>query len=155
MPRANEEAAALLLEYADLFAMNGGDPFRTRSYKKAAESVSAFPGDIARIDVRTVPDVGEAIALKIEEALERGTFRQLESLRDKIPAAARSLLRIPSLGPRKALQLHDELGVDSPEALAAAIRAGRLRGLRGFGPKSEAALLAGIEQLGTKEAPSG
>lgn len=147
MPRVNEETAALLLEYADLFAMNGGDPFRVRSYKKAAESISEFSGDISQIDVRTIPDVGEAIALKVEEALDRGTFRQLEKLRAKIPAGARSLVRIPSLGPRKALQLHSELGIDSPEALEAAIKEGRLRALRGFGPKTEAALLEGIDQV--------
>jgi DNA polymerase (family 10) len=143
----NEDVAALLLEYADLFAMNGGDNIRVRSYKKAAESIAAYSGDLGAIDVRTLPDVGEAIAKKVEEALQRGTFRQLEDLRGKIPGGARSLLAVPGLGPRRALHLHTELGVDSPRALAEAIEQGRLDGMRGFGPKTRQALLDGIAAL--------
>src|SRR5690606_12033671 len=115
MGRTNDEVAALLLEYADLFAMNGGDGIRVRSYKKAAESIASYPGDLTRIDVRTLPDVGEAIARPVTEALQLGTFRQLEELRRKIPAGARNLLAVPGLGPKRALQLHTELGVDSPQ----------------------------------------
>lgn len=147
MTRVNDEAAALLLEYADLFAMNGGDQFRVRSYKKAAESIAEYAGDLSQVDVRTVPNVGEAIALKIEEALDRGTFRQLEALREKIPAGARSLVAIPELGPRKAMQLYGELGIDSPGALKTAIEEGRLKGMKGFGPKTEQTLLRGIAGL--------
>lgn len=151
MPRVNDEAAALLLEYADLFAMNGGDPFRVRSYKKAAESIAEFEADISQVDVRTIPYVGEAIALKVEEALDRGTFRQLEGLREKIPAGARSLIAVPDLGPKKAMQLYSELGIDSPGALKAAITEGRLKGVKGFGPKTEQGLLQGIAQLNDGE----
>ena len=59
----------------------------------------------------------------------------------------RALTRIPSLGPKRALLLYNELGIDSPAALAEAIKAGRLAGVRGFGPKAEENLLRGIEQL--------
>ncbi|MBA9007563.1 helix-hairpin-helix domain-containing protein [Thermomonospora cellulosilytica] len=147
MGRTNAEVAELLLEYADLFAMNGGDDIRVRSYRKAAESIAAHPGDLAAIDVRTLPDVGEAIAKKVEEALRRGTFRQLEDLRARTPAGARNLLAVPGLGPRRALRLHTELGVDSPRALAAAIEQGRLNGMRGFGPRTRQSLLDAIAAL--------
>ncbi|HEX2315554.1 MAG TPA: helix-hairpin-helix domain-containing protein [Thermomonospora sp.] len=148
MPPTKADVAELLLEYADLFAMNGGDGIRVRSYKKAAESIAAHPGDLTAVDVRTIPDVGEAIAKKVEEALERGSFRQLDALREVIPAGARALLAVPGLGPRRALQLHTELGVDSPEALGEAIAQGRLDGLRGYGPKTRQALLEGVAALG-------
>ncbi|REE98713.1 helix-hairpin-helix domain-containing protein [Thermomonospora umbrina] len=147
MGATEDEVAALLLEYADLFAMNGGDGIRVRSYKKAAASIAAFPGDLSAVDVRTVPDVGEAIAKKVEEALERGTFRQLEDLRGRIPAGARTLLAIPGLGPKRALQLHTDLGVDSPQALGEAIAEGRLDGLKGFGPKTRQSLLEGVASI--------
>ncbi|TNY38402.1 helix-hairpin-helix domain-containing protein [Thermomonospora catenispora] len=147
MGRSNAEVAELLLEYADLFAMDGGDAIRVRSYRKAAEAIAAHPGDLAAVDVRTIPGVGEAIAAKVEEALRHGTFRRLEELRAKIPAGARSLLAVPGLGPRRALRLHAELGVDSPRALAAAIEQGRLDGVRGFGPKTRRDLLEAIAAL--------
>ena len=54
---------------------------------------------------------------------------------------------IPALGPSRALQLHAELGIGSVEELTEAIRAGRLRDVKGFGAKSEERLLRGIELL--------
>jgi DNA polymerase (family 10) len=147
MARANDAAAAALQEYAELFALTGGDAFRVRSYQKAAKAIAGFPEDIATVDVRTVPGVGEAIAKKMEEFLRRGSFRQLDELRAKVPEGVRRLTRIPSLGPKTALLLFHEYGIDSPDALAEAIRAGRLKGRKGFGPKTEANLLKGIEQL--------
>ncbi|MEN3538232.1 DNA polymerase/3'-5' exonuclease PolX [Microbispora sp. ZYX-F-249] len=147
MGRANDEAAAALQEYAELFALNGGDAFRVRSYQRAAKSIAGFPEDLTRETLRSIPGVGEAIAKKIEEFLERGSFRQLDDLRGRVPEGVRALTRIPSLGPKKALFLFQELGIDSPAALAEAIRAGRLNGLRGFGAKTEENLLKGIEHM--------
>ncbi|MER7128769.1 DNA polymerase/3'-5' exonuclease PolX [Streptosporangium saharense] len=147
MARANDAVAAALDEYAELFAMAGGDAFRVRSYQKAAKAIAGFPEDVAATPVRNVPGVGAAIAGKVEEYLERGSFRQLDELRARIPEGVRRLTRIASLGPKKAVFLFQELGVDSPEALAEAIGRGRLRGVRGFGPKTEENLLKGIEQL--------
>ncbi|MFC7386930.1 DNA polymerase/3'-5' exonuclease PolX [Sphaerisporangium rhizosphaerae] len=147
MGRANDAAAAALEEYADLFAMTGGDAFRVRSYQKAAKAIAGHPGDISRVNVREVPGVGEAIAKKVEEFLQRGSFRQLDALRAEVPEGVRLLTRIASLGPKKAVFLFRELGIDSPEALAEAIEQGRLAGLRGFGAKTEENLLKGIQQL--------
>ncbi|GII62375.1 DNA polymerase/3'-5' exonuclease PolX [Sphaerisporangium krabiense] len=149
MGRANDEAAAALEEYADLFAMTGGDAFRVRSYQKAAKAIAGFPEDISGGDVRRVPGVGEAIAKKVEEFLLRGSFRQLDDLRAQVPEGVRAMTRIASLGPKKAVFLFHELGIDSPDALAEAIHQGRLTGVRGFGAKTEENLLKGIEQLRT------
>lgn len=147
MARVNDAVAAALEEYAELFAMTGGDPFRVRSYQKAARAIAGFPEDITAATARDVPGVGEAIAGKVEEYLARGGFRQLDELRGRVPEGVRRMTRVASLGPKKAAFLFRELGIDSPEALAEAIGRGRLRGVRGFGPKTEANLLKGIERL--------
>lgn len=147
MARANDEAAAALEEYAELFALTGGDAFRVRSYQKAAKSIAGFPEDLRQTDVRTIPGVGEAIALKVQEFLERGSFRQLDAVRAKVPDGVRKLTRIPTLGPKTALFLYQELGIDSADALEVAINGGRLKGHKGFGPKTIDNLLKGIEHL--------
>lgn len=147
MARANDEAAAALQEYAELFALTGGDAFRVRSYQKAAKAIAGFPEDISEVDVRGVPGVGEAIAKKMEEFLQRGSFRQLDDLRGRVPEGVRRLTRVPSLGPKTAIMLYDEFGIDSPAALSEAIADGRLEGVKGLGPKTLANLLKGIEQL--------
>jgi len=150
MPQANDTAAALLGEYAELLVMTGGDRLRARSYEKAARAIAGQSADISALSpaaLQRIPGVGKSIAEKVGEIGQTGTFAALEALRADIPDGVLRLTRIPALGPRRALQLYTELGVRSPADLREAIGAGRLAGLRGFGPKSEERLLRGIELL--------
>jgi DNA polymerase (family X) len=150
MARMNDEVAAVLQEYADLMAITGGDAFRVRNYEKAARSVGGYPEDISLLDetgLRQIPNVGASIAAKIDEHLRTGVIHQLEELRAKVPAGVRRLTTIPTLGPKKAIVLYEELGIDSVDALEKAIRDGKLAGLRGFGAKTEENLLHGIELM--------
>jgi DNA polymerase (family 10) len=150
MPQANDTAAALLSEYAELVAMTGGDMFRARTYEKAARAIAGYSGDISPLGpaaLQKIPGVGKSIAEKIGEIAATGTFAALEQLRAEIPGGVLRLTKIPALGPKRALLLHTELGVSSPAELREAITAGRLAGLRGFGAKSEEKLLRGIDLL--------
>ena len=144
----NEEVAGLLREYAELTQITGGDVFRARNYEKAARSVRGWADDIGQLDVtalRAIPGVGASIAAKIAEYRQSGSIRALDELRAKIPPGVLELTRVPGLGPKRALQLNRDLGVRSVDDLAAAIKAGRLDGLAGFGAKSEERIAAGIE----------
>src|SRR5439155_14879805 len=150
MARANEAIEALLQEYSDLLSISGGDPFRVRTYEKAARSVGGYHADLATLDLQglqEIANVGKSTAEKITEALRTGTFRQLEELRVKIPAGVREMMAIPTLGPKKAMLLHQEFGIASVEELAQAIEAGALKDVKGFGPKTEENILRGIGLL--------
>jgi DNA polymerase (family X) len=150
MPRANDEVAELLQEYADLVSISGGDPFKARAYEKAARSVGGYHGDVAPLDDRAlgkIPNVGKSIAVKIREYLETGAIQALEELRAHIPDGVRALISIPTLGPKKAFILYEQLRVASIEELLDALQEGRLRGLAGFGPKTEENILRGIRQM--------
>jgi DNA polymerase (family 10) len=144
----NEQVAALLREYAELTVITGGDVFRVRNYEKAARSIRGWPEDVGQLDLkalRAIPGVGASIAAKIAEFNSTGAIKALDELRAKIPAGVLELTRVPGLGPKRALQLSRELGVQSVDDLAAAIKAGRLDGLAGFGARSEERIAAGIE----------
>jgi DNA polymerase (family 10) len=144
----NEEVAGLLREYAELTQITGGDVFRARNYEKAARSVRGWGEDISRLDVkglRAIPGVGASIAAKIAEYLATGRIAALDELRAKIPAGVLELTRVPGLGPKRALQLNHDLGIQSVDELAAAVSAGRLEGLAGFGARSEERIAGGIE----------
>jgi DNA polymerase (family 10) len=148
--RFNDEVAAQFSEYADLLHITGGDAFRARNYEKAARSVAGYSGDMALLDaagLRQIPGVGTSIANKIGEYQRTGTIRAIEELRAQVPPGVLQLTRIPALGPKRALQLYQELGISSVGELADAIKAGRLQDLKGFGAKSEEKLLRGIELL--------
>jgi len=144
----NEEVAALLREYAELTQITGGDVFRARNYEKAARSVRGWPEDVSQLDakgLRAIPGVGASIAAKIAEYLSTGHIAVLDELRAKIPAGVLELTKVPGLGPKRALQLSHDLGISSVDELAAAVQAGRLEGLAGFGTRSEERLASGIE----------
>jgi len=144
----NEEVAGLLREYAELTQITGGDVFRARNYEKAARSVRGWGDDIGPLDgkaLRAIPGVGASIAAKIAEYRDTGRIRALEELRAQIPPGVLELTRVPGLGPKRALQLNRELGVESVDDLAGAITAGRLDGLAGFGAKSGERIASGIE----------
>jgi DNA polymerase (family 10) len=150
MPRANEEVEALLREYADLLAITSGDAFKARAYEKAARAVAGHHDDLSKLDLtqlRAIPGVGRSIADKIAEYFERGSIAAIDQARARIPAGVRELIEIPTLGPKKAMLLYRELGISSIEQLVDAIQTERLRGLKGFGPKTEENILHGVDLL--------
>ncbi|MEU4258691.1 DNA polymerase/3'-5' exonuclease PolX [Streptomyces fradiae] len=150
MSRANEEVEAVLQEYADLIAISGGEGFRARAYEKAARAIGGHPADVAGMGVeglREIPGVGRSIAAKVVEYLRSGRIGEVERAREEIPAGVRELIAVPTLGPRKAMVLHEELGISSVDQLAEAVRAERLRDLKGFGERTEENILHGIDLL--------
>ncbi|WP_026454194.1 DNA polymerase/3'-5' exonuclease PolX [Saccharomonospora iraqiensis] len=154
MPRRNDEVAALLQEYADLLSISGGEAFKVRVYEKAARAVAGHHADVSGLDadeLRAVPGVGSSIAKKVDEYLRTGRVAALERLRGRIPAGVRALTEIPTLGPRKAMQIHTELGVSSVDELERALDEERVRELKGFGPRTEENLRRGIDVLRQSE----
>lgn len=150
MARTNDDVEQLLLEFADLLSILTDDPFKPRSYEKAARAVGGYPGDIAGMDLKQIlqiPSVGKSIGEKIHEYLVGGSIKDLEELRSKIPPGVRELISIPGLGPKKAMAVYEELGVASVPDLVAAIDSDRVAGLKGFGKKTQDNILRGIEQL--------
>ncbi|WP_367319202.1 DNA polymerase/3'-5' exonuclease PolX [Streptomyces sp. HUAS ZL42] len=150
MARSNDEVAAVFQEYADLISITGGDAFRARVYEKAARAIGGYHADVATLDAKglqEIPNVGKSIAEKVLEYFRTGSVSAVDELRSRIPAGVRRLTAIPTLGPRKALMLYEELGISSIDELAEAIRAERLRDLKGFGPKTEQNILHGIGLL--------
>jgi DNA polymerase (family 10) len=150
MARSNDEVAALFQEYADLISITGGEAYKSRVYEKAARAIGGYHADVSTLDVKglqEIPNVGKSIAEKILEYFHSGSVSAVEELRAKIPAGVRRLTAIPTLGPKKACALYEELGISSVEELADAIHEERLRDLKGFGPKTEENILHGIELL--------
>ena len=150
MPRANDAVEAMLVEYADLLSILFDDPYKPRAYEKAARAVGGHPVDLADADLKEilkVPSVGKSIGEKIEEFLRTGTVTELDALREKIPGGVRELTRIPGLGPKKAMVLYQDLGIDSIEGLVAAIEEDRVAALPRFGAKTQDNIARGIRQL--------
>jgi histidinol phosphatase-like PHP family hydrolase len=155
MASTNEAVAALLREYAELLGLTGGDPFRVRNYERAAKAVGGYPEDIGAMPearLTAISGVGKSTAAKIAEYRRTGTIAAVDELRGRLPAGAGQLAKVPGVGPKRALQLARELGIGSVDELAEAARGGRLRGLAGFGPRSEERILRGLRVAGADAA---
>jgi DNA polymerase (family 10) len=150
VPKTNEEIEDLFFEWSDLLLISGGDPFRARSYEKAARAIGAYPKDVAELDEKgllAIPTVGKHMAQRIREYVDTGAMRELEDLRELVPPGVRELTRIPGLGPKKAVVLNEALGITTIDELTDALKAGRVKGIKGLGAKTAENLLRGIEQM--------
>ena len=155
MRSTNDTIAALLREYAELLAITGGDQFRARNYEKAAKAVGGYPGDLGAVPdaaLTKIDGVGSSIAAKIIEFRRTGTIAAVDELLAKIPPGVLQIAKVPGIGPKRALQLSRELGIASIADLDAAVRAGRLRRVSGFGAKSEERILRSIGVI-TRDQP--
>ena len=145
----NARVAEVLYEIGEILTIRG-DRFRSRAFNVAAQRVTALTENIdeirARGELQEIPGVGKSIAGLIEEVLDTGGSRQLEELRESLPRGVRELMELEGVGPKTAMRLQRELGIVSIDDLEAAAKAQRLRGLKGFGEKSEENLLRAIEE---------
>ena len=149
MTGSNDVVAEALREFAELLSIAGEDQFRVRAYEKAARAVAEHPVAVDGLDEKAlddIPAVGSHIAAKIRELLSTGRIGDLDDLRARVPAGLRVLLDVPGLGPRRARQVYEELGIASLPELLDALHDERLRTLRGWGPASEENLRVAIDQ---------
>ena len=139
----NESIDRRFHQLAALMDIRGDDPFRLRSYRNAAEAIEVWPISVAGIarkegvaGLQTIPGVGKAIAGKIVDMVETGTFDAWEKLTAETPASVLDLLEIPGIGPKTAALLHQTFKVSSLEDLKRFVAGGGLEMVDGIGPKT-------------------
>jgi DNA polymerase (family X) len=147
----NSQIADALEELGDLYELDGAIVHRVLAYRTAARAVREAPVSVASLAragrATELPGVGSTLQEKIMALLDSGTIPAAERLRAKVPHGLIALTRLPGLGPKRARLLHSQLGVDSLEALREAALAGRLRTVRGLGPKFEASVLDSLNRM--------
>jgi DNA polymerase (family 10) len=145
-----ERVAEILLEIGTLLELQGENPFKTRAYQNAARAVESLSEPLANLVAEKrlggIKGIGDALEQKITELVETGRLAYYEKLKASIPPGLTDLLEISGLGPKKIRALQQKLGVDSVEKLEAACRKGEVAQLDGFGEKTQANLLEGIER---------
>lgn len=147
----NIEIARLFYDIAELLELKGENPFRVRSYERAAQVIETLTDDLAKLaaagKLGDIPGVGESIAQKIEEALATGKMRFHDELAKEFPAGILDLLKIPGIGPKHAALLYKELGVKNVNDLEKAAQTGKVEKLPGLGKKAQQNILEGIAQF--------
>ncbi len=142
----NDQIAGCFELLADLLEIQGANPFRIRAYRNAARTIASTAESLEDIrgagrEMTELPGIGADLARQIVQILDTGHHDQLDELRQQVPAGVLDMLRIPGVGPKKVSVFFKELGLTSLEELRAAAEAGRLSALKGFGVKTEQAIL--------------
>jgi len=146
----NPTIARLLEETADLLEIDGGDSFRIRSYRRAAEAAEQTTVDLMTAADSTarlleIPGIGKGMAANLQAIAATGTLPLREELLAKYGAGLLELLKLPGMGPKTVALLWDAAKIAGIDQLAEAIEAGRLVGLPRMGEKQIEKLRKGID----------
>jgi len=145
----NHAIARVLGEIADLLEIKGENPFKIRAYRAAADTVADSGGAVATLDeagLRALPGIGKDLAARIRELITTGRVQYHQDLLAEFPVTMLDLLRLQGVGPKTAALLYRSLQVASLDELENAARSGRLRALKGMGPRKEALILKALEE---------
>ena len=151
----NITLARLLDETAALLEIDNADPFRVRSYRRAAEAVEQ---QTTQLETLTLPDadpkallsiggIGKGMAANIRDLVATGTMPLRDELLTRYKPSMLTLLRLPGMGPKTVALLYSALGVADVDTLEAAAKRGDLLTLPRMGQKFTDKLLKGIEDF--------
>ncbi len=147
--------ARALREMGTLLQLKGENTFKVRAYENGANAIERLSEELATViaedRLEDIKGIGASMAEKVTELFRTGTSAVLEQLRKELPPGIVELTQIPGLGPKKVQKLR-ELGIASVAELATACQTGALRGVTGFGEKTEQKLLEGIKRHQAKPA---
>jgi DNA polymerase (family X) len=146
MSLTNAAISARLEEYAALLELAGAGYHSVRAYRRAAETIRGLPvaadGLVRSGRIRELRGIGTAIEATLRELVETGEVADLRELEKTTSLELAALGRLIGIGAERAVEIGAALGVRTTAELRAAARAGRLREVRGIGPKTEARIRA-------------
>ena len=148
----NAPLSKLLSDMADLLELSGDNPFRIRAFRRAAETISLHPDDIAGLTREArlaIPSIGKGVADIIEEFHQAGQVKEFQKLIKRFPVGVLDVMRVSGVGPKRAATLYKELSVDSVAKLQTAVTRGSLKALAGFGEKLEANIAQSLTTIET------
>jgi DNA polymerase (family 10) len=146
----NKAIAGILYETADLLEIDGGDSFRIRSYRNAAEAIEAQTQQIADLiddpkKVLAIPGIGKGMLVNMQQMFKEGKLALHAELLTKYHPSMLDLLKIQGLGPKTIALIWSAYKVSDLEGVAKLAREGKIRELPRMGEKQEQKLLKAIE----------
>ena len=152
VPLTNTAIADRLDALAALLNLRSSSPYASRAYRRAAELIRETKAPVAELvragRVTELRGIGPGIESRLRELVETGRIAELDELESEVTPELVGFGRFLGLGPNRAVEIGRALGVRTAEEFRAAIADGRLSGVAGVGPKTEATLRAALEQDG-------
>ncbi len=151
MPKDRDEIVEILEEIAVLLQIKGENAFKIRAYENGARALERTSDSLEVLiqedRLQDIDGVGKAIAEKVVTLFQTGKLDYYDNLREEVPEGLREMARISGLGGKSIHKIHKELGVESLDSLREACESGRVASMKGFGEKSAAKILKGLDNL--------
>ncbi len=146
----NLTIARLLEETASLLEIDAADPFRIRSYHRAAEAIQQQTTQLETLvhdpkALLAIPGIGKGMATNVVDLVTTGTMPIRAELLAKYSPTLLELLNLPGMGPKTVALVWSALGVTDIDSLEAAAKVGHLDDLPRLGKKFTDKLLKGIQ----------
>jgi DNA polymerase (family X) len=155
----NHEIADRLDAFAALLELSDANPYTTRAYRRAAETIrsAALPVDdlVHAGRVRELRGVGSGIESRLRELVQTGQIEELAELERELAPDLIGLGRYLGLSARRAIELARALDIHTAEEFREAAAAGRLRDVPGIGAKTEGRLLEALADESPPRPPQG
>lgn len=137
----NDEIAQKLMELHTILIVADYPEDHATRYPRLAYTISRMEESVAELATQgklqeAIPGVGDIVSTIITEYVETGTCSKLQEYASDIPQTIVELIPIPGLGPKTIKLLYQEVGIDSLLSLRSAIDEGKLKGVKGIGPKT-------------------
>jgi DNA polymerase (family 10) len=150
--KINKVLAKKFEELANALDFLGENPFKVRAYLKVARVLEELPEDVTEIyktqgfeGLERIPGIGEGIAKKIVEFIEKGTFEKYEEVMSKVPADLLKLMDVPGVGPRTLKLIYDKFKVTTMDEFIKILDDPRILTLPGMGEKKIENIKRGLE----------
>ena len=143
----NSEISDYFSALSKLMDLQGEDSFKAKTYSIAAYNIDQLGTELATMDEATMAatkGIGASTARKVREILDTGKLAQLDELMARTPAGVLGIMQIKGLGPKKVRTIWKDMGIESVGELAYACNENRLASFKGFGQKTQEAVLQNI-----------
>lgn len=142
----NQELSAIFLSMAGLLASRGGNPYKVKAYRRAADSLQNLQEDVTRVADRgalqSIPGIGKDLSAKIQEFLMTGRIRVYEEMKTPLPESVMEWMKLPGFSEPVVHDLVFRLGISTWEDLETLAQSHLLQTLPGLGSRGEEILHA-------------
>ncbi len=151
--KTNKDISHLLRSIAAAYLIKGENRFRIIAYQNAADAIEHLSQEIEDVyqagKIAQIPNIGPSIAQHLKEYFEKGYSEHFADVLDGIPITVFELMKVRSIGPKRAFTLVQKLKLLDPKNLFKDLfdkaEQGEIAKLPGFGEKSQKEIIEAVK----------
>ena len=151
---SNSEIAEIIELTGKLLDLHDQDEMRSKTYLGMIFSLERLEENLSELNVeelQKIRGIGKLMSANILEIVKTGTLKELQDLISVTPEGVFEMFKVKGIGVKKIKLLWKEIGIDNLNDLKIACENGKIAGIKGFGEKTQAAILESLQFLQEQE----